>query len=78
MPSLLKQSARFIETMDRLHVARLPEGPEWTCEIELDGYRLQAVRSADPTTLYSRRQNVLNAERLCDYALPTWVRPMKT
>jgi ATP-dependent DNA ligase len=35
-------------------------GPEWTYEIKLDGYRLEAVRSAGRTTLYSRRQNVLN------------------
>jgi ATP-dependent DNA ligase len=46
--------------MDCLPVSRLPEGPEWTYEIKLDGYRLEAVRSAGRTTLYSRRQNVLN------------------
>jgi ATP-dependent DNA ligase len=38
----------------------LPEGPEWTYEIKLDGYRLEAVRTAGRTTLYSRRQNILN------------------
>jgi ATP-dependent DNA ligase len=38
----------------------LPEGPEWTYEIKLDGYRLEAVRGAGRMTLYSRRQNVLN------------------
>jgi len=31
--------------MDCLPVSRLPEGPEWTYEIKLDGYRLEAVRS---------------------------------
>jgi ATP-dependent DNA ligase len=31
-----------------------------TEEIELDGYRLEVVRGAGKTTLYSRRQNVLN------------------
>jgi bifunctional non-homologous end joining protein LigD len=46
--------------MDCLPVSRLPEGPGWTYEIKLDGYRLEAVRSAGRTTLYSRRQNVLN------------------
>jgi ATP-dependent DNA ligase len=46
--------------MDCLPVSRLPEGPEWTYEIKLDGYRLEAVRSAGRTTLYSRRQNVVN------------------
>jgi DNA ligase D-like protein (predicted ligase) len=46
--------------MDCLPVSRLPEGPEWTYEIKLDGYRLEAVRGSGRTTLYSRRQNVLN------------------
>jgi DNA ligase D-like protein (predicted ligase) len=58
--ALPKQPAGFIETMDCLPVSRLPEGPEWIYEIKLDGYRLEVVRSAGRTTLYSRRQNVLN------------------
>ena len=55
-----RRPAGFIETMDCLPVSKLPEGPEWSYEIKLDGYRLEAVRSAGRTTLYSRRQNVLN------------------
>src|ERR1700676_4610525 len=58
--ALSKQAAGFIETMDCLPVSKLPEGPEWIYEIKLDGYRLEVVRSAARTTLYSRRQNVLN------------------
>jgi bifunctional non-homologous end joining protein LigD len=50
----------FIETMDCLPVAKLPEGPGWTYEIKVDGYRLEVVRSAGKTILYSRRQNVFN------------------
>ncbi len=46
--------------MDCLPVSRLPEGPEWIYEIKLDGYRLEVVRSAGRTTLYSWRENVLN------------------
>ena len=57
---LPKQVAGFIETMDCLRVVKLPEGPGWTYEIKLDGYRLEVVRSAGKTTLYSRRQNVFN------------------
>jgi ATP-dependent DNA ligase len=57
---LPNQVAGFIATMDCLPVSRLPEGPEWTHEIKLDGYRLEAVRSAGRITLYSRRQKVLN------------------
>jgi ATP-dependent DNA ligase len=46
--------------MDCLPVSRLAEGPGWSYEIKLDGYRLEVVRSAGRTTLYSRRKNVLN------------------
>jgi ATP-dependent DNA ligase len=62
MPPKSPSAARisFIETMDCLPVPKLPEGPEWAYEIKLDGYRLEVVRSAGKTTLYSRRQNVLN------------------
>jgi ATP-dependent DNA ligase len=55
-----KTAATFIESMDCLPVARLPEGPEWTYEIKLDGYRLEAVKGSGEVTLYSRRRNVLN------------------
>jgi DNA ligase D-like protein (predicted ligase) len=34
--------------------------PDATEEIKLDGYRLEAVRKSRMTTLYSRRENVLN------------------
>ena len=59
-PALPRQAASFIETMDCLSVSKLPDGPEWTYEIKLDGYRLEVVRKGQTTTLYSRRENVLN------------------
>ena len=46
--------------MDCLPVSKLPEGSGWTYEIKLDGYRLEAVRSAKEVTLYSRRRSILN------------------
>jgi ATP-dependent DNA ligase len=52
--SFPRQAAGFIETMDCLPVTRLPEGPEWTYEIKLDGYRLEAVRCARILTLQPR------------------------
>lgn len=55
-----RRKAEFIEAMECLPVAKLPEGAEWTYEIKLDGYRLQAVKSGRDVTLYSRRRNVLN------------------
>jgi ATP-dependent DNA ligase len=55
-----KVSVAFIETMDCLPVSELPEGKNWTYELKLDGYRLEVVRMGGSTTLYSRRQNILN------------------
>jgi ATP-dependent DNA ligase len=55
-----KNGAAFIETMDCLPVSKLPEGREWTYELKLDGYRLEAVRGEKEVTLYSRRRKVLN------------------
>jgi ATP-dependent DNA ligase len=52
--------ASFIETMDCLPVSTVPQGPEWTYELKLDGYRLEAVKSRGKVTLYSRRHNILN------------------
>jgi bifunctional non-homologous end joining protein LigD len=49
----------FIDTMDCLGVKTLPEGPQWSYEIKLDGYRVEALRSAKAIALYSRRRNVL-------------------
>jgi DNA ligase D-like protein (predicted ligase) len=50
----------FIESMECLPVSALPEGKEWTYEIKLDGFRLEAVKKKGETTLYSRRGNILN------------------
>ena len=55
-----KPPVAFIQTMDCLPVSELPEGEDWTYELKLDGYRLEVVRSSGKTTLYSRRQNILN------------------
>ena len=40
--------------MECLLVSSLPEGPEWTYEIKLDGYRAQALCDNDQTRLLSR------------------------
>jgi bifunctional non-homologous end joining protein LigD len=52
----------FIETMDCLAVPKIPEGPEWTYEIKLDGFRVEAVQQHGKVTLYSRRGNILNTK----------------
>ena len=58
--TLPERKAGFIESMECLPVPTVPEGPEWTYEIKLDGYRLEAVRVAGETKLFSRRENLLN------------------
>ena len=58
----LPVAAGFIESMECLPVAKIPDGPEWTYEIKLDGYRLEVVRDAGETMLYSRKRNVLNGK----------------
>ena len=40
--------------MECLLVSNLPEGPEWTYEIKLDGYRAQALNDGEQTRLLSR------------------------
>ena len=54
--------ATFVECMECLPVTKIPEGPEWSYEIKLDGYRLEAVKNAGETLLYSRRRNILNTK----------------
>src|SRR5450755_1541565 len=61
-PKQLANKATFIESMECLPVTKLPEGPQWSYEIKLDGYRLEAVKNAGKTILYSRRRNVLNSK----------------
>jgi bifunctional non-homologous end joining protein LigD len=50
---------RFIEPMECLPVGKIAEGPQWTYELKLDGYRLEAVKTSGRVTLYSRRGNDL-------------------
>jgi ATP-dependent DNA ligase len=40
-----KHAARFVEPMRCLAVAKLPEGPDWECEVKFDGYRALASRA---------------------------------
>jgi ATP-dependent DNA ligase len=53
-------AASFIETMNCLPVSMIPEGPAWTYELKLDGYRLEAVKTRGKVTVYSRRRNILD------------------
>ena len=57
-----KIKARFLEPMECLPVAKLPEGTVWTWEIKLDGWRMEVVKTGRTLTLYSRRAKVFNAQ----------------
>jgi ATP-dependent DNA ligase len=53
------RTVSFIEVMECLPVAKLPEGPLWTYELKLDGYRMEAVKAGGKVRLHSRRGNDL-------------------
>jgi DNA ligase D-like protein (predicted ligase) len=57
--SLPKRKAEFIEPMECALVPKLPEGPDWTYEVKLDGYRAIGVKGRE-TILYSRNGKNFN------------------
>jgi DNA ligase D-like protein (predicted ligase) len=72
---LPKRKAEFIDPMECALISKLPEAPDWTYEVKLDGYRAIGVKTSRETILYSRNHKNFNkrfpqiAEALGD--LPT-------
>jgi bifunctional non-homologous end joining protein LigD len=56
-----KHPARFVEPMQCLAVAKLPEGLDWEYELKFDGYRALGIRSAGRVRLMSRNGNDFSA-----------------
>jgi DNA ligase D-like protein (predicted ligase) len=56
-----RQPARFVEPMQSLAVAKLPEGPNWEYQIKFDGYRALGIKSGSRVRLVSRNGNDFSA-----------------
>jgi ATP-dependent DNA ligase len=54
------REATFIEPMECLATAKLPDGPQWVWEIKLDGCRALAVKTASGLTFFSRQKKSLS------------------
>jgi ATP-dependent DNA ligase len=52
LEALPRRKAEFIEPMECALVSKLPEGPDWTYEVKLDGYRAIGVRTSRDTKRY--------------------------
>src|SRR5258708_23015554 len=59
LEALPMRKAEFIEPMECALVPKLPEGPQWTFEVKLDGYRAIGVKGRE-TILYSRKHKNFN------------------
>jgi hypothetical protein len=59
-----RREATFIEPMECLATAKLPDRPQWVYEIKLDGYRALAVKNNNGVTLFSSRNKSLNKKFL--------------
>ena len=54
--------ARFIPPMLLQRVASLPEGPQWSYEVKLDGYRALAIKANGKVLLRSRNDKDFNSK----------------
>jgi hypothetical protein len=67
--SLPKRKPECVEPMECALVAKLPDGPDWTFEIKLDGYRAVGVKTSPRRLLHAvvfKGQVQIEAPRECD------------
>jgi ATP-dependent DNA ligase len=69
----LTAAPTFIPPMELLAVTRLPEGPDWSYEVKLDGYRAQAIQGARLRLLSRRGKDFSSQFRETYRALATAV-----
>ena len=55
-------SLRFSKPTECLSAKKLPIGEQWTYEIKLDGFRVEAVRTQDHVVLYSKQGKLLTSQ----------------
>jgi DNA ligase D-like protein (predicted ligase) len=79
LESLPRRKAEFIEPMECALVSKLSEGPQWTYEVKLDGYRAIGVKTRREVVVYSRNGKNFNkrypyiAEALAELPVETVV-----
>jgi ATP-dependent DNA ligase len=61
MPDL-KTKAHFVDPMLLQSAEKLPEGGSWLCELKLDGFRAEAIRSGGRVHLRSRNDKNFNTK----------------
>ena len=53
---------RFSKPMECLSTNKLPTGEQWTYELKLDGFRVEAFRTNDRVVLYSKQGKILTSQ----------------
>jgi heme/copper-type cytochrome/quinol oxidase subunit 1 len=78
LDSLPRREASFIEPMESALVSKLPEGPDWTYEVKLDGYRAIGVKTVYPaefqvlTVMSSAGASILGFGYLIPFVYLLW------
>jgi len=79
---MIRESAHFVKIhfsppMECLSAKKLPRGEQWTYEIKLDGFRVEAVRTDDRVILFSKQGKLLTSQFM-QIALELQILPPET